>query len=244
MPPRVFLQLAALTCVICKNIVVAQVPRTTVWPKKIILKEEPIPYSPVSGSVLLGIMYGGDQVSSDSFSTLVPAGTDTLCLNITTRDGSYIGRGSIRAQFSKTTTLKGILSGTLFSSLIRQEAVAALSVWPSRQGECSDEGSRHYFLPTSWNSDARPVELTFLVNSSGYSARMLFVAGQPRRTTVHSCEYLPSVTRSRVYDSACKVKLCTLVNTEELWLEITNFGRRVHLERISLPPLSSYCKSR
>lgn len=222
-----------------------ELPKYIIWPQEISLEEEHFTYTPVSGSILLATMYSSDQIQTNSVEILIPDMPDsnfnTLCLRIDTRDGSYIGKASVVGQFSLPMRLKVSLKGKEFTNTLQHSAHAALLAWPGTYGQCAREPSQIIF-PTSWVLDQSPLMVSFFVNSTGLSARIVLQPDPARAPIIQNCDKLPSTGASRVYDKICSIELCKLNATSQIWLEVRNFGRRAHLESIAMPSLSPFCE--
>jgi hypothetical protein len=218
-----------------------ELPKYIIWPKEILLEEEIVTYTPVSGSILQAAMYSADKIQTNLIEILLSNVTysqfNTLCLRINARDGSYIGKAAVVGQFSPPIRLVISLKGREFKNLLQSSVHAALLAWPGNQGQCTKDASQIVF-PTSWVFEQSPRLVSFFVNSTGLSTRVALQENPEGPLTTHKCDKLPVSGASRVYDTICNIELCKLNTASQIWLEVRNFGRRAHLESIAMPSFS------
>ena len=213
----------------------------------VILDEEIISFTPVSGSILQSMMLGEDKIVSFAGLVLLPAREardSTVCIRVATRDGAYLGKG----QLTPTNNAHGLyafrLSGEHFADLTKRHASASLSAWLATESSC-EVFEVATLIPTAWSLGADPWILRLLVNSSGYAARLAYKATNDATFRQTRCEPIPvAVTEeARVYGTVCEVPLCDLARADRVLLEVHNLGQRVHLEPLMTKQLSRYCES-
>ncbi len=221
----------------------AYLPSPYSWPEVVALQEEIFSYTPVSGSVVRGVMYSSDEPDERSGLILLPDGLtseQTLCFQIDARDGSYIGRGSLAGSLDAVSQIQLSLDGKEFRRLVRDNDAASLIAWVEAEKSCSDAATRK-IVPTSWSSANPPVSLRFLINSTGLHARIALRAADTLMYSTHDCAILDETGENRVYDSSCNVPLCQLANSDRILVEIRNRNQRIHLEELPLSSVGAYC---
>jgi hypothetical protein len=221
----------------------AQIPKPTQLPEPVILTEERVTYRPVSGSVVRGFMYSSDKVTRPSASLLVEGLTsDRVCIRIDSRDGSYIGLGQVQNGFASPEQITFSLTGGEFQDIIRSRKDAVILAWVPEHATCGP--NPQFLVPSAWTPAETPATAVLFANSGGYTARIAVETANAGTFDIIPCEALPEDPASRIYDTQCKIDLCLLNNMKRKWLEIRNFGQRVHLEELKLLPLQKICPTR
>jgi hypothetical protein len=211
----------------------------------VILDEQIVSFTPVSGSILQGMMLGEDKIASGTGYVLLPAHearASLVCIRVATRDGAYIGNGQLTPA-SNTHGLHAFrLSGEHFAHLTKGRASASLLAWLATDRGC-EVFEAATLLPTAWSRGAAPWTLRLLINSSGFAARLAYKASNDAPFRQTRCEAMAVTGVARVYDTVCEAPLCDLARADRVLVEVLNRGQRVHLERLMTPQLSRYCAS-